>query len=120
MFVDVLHHTTDPMILLREAACVARKALLIKDHPCNGFFAGPTLRFMDWVGNVRHDVARLYNYWPQRKWFEAFAALNITIDVWTRALRLYRPPANQLRNFKRHVRTSFTSVGNEADHIEPT
>src|ERR1041385_5811479 len=30
MFVDVLHHTADPMILLREATRAARQAVLIK------------------------------------------------------------------------------------------
>jgi len=96
MFVDVLHHTTDPMILLHEAARVARKALLIKDHTNNGFIAGPMLRLMDWVGNARHGVALPYNYWPQEQWFEAFATLHLTINVWKRALHLYRPPANWL------------------------
>jgi ubiquinone/menaquinone biosynthesis C-methylase UbiE len=96
MFVDVLHHTTDPMILLREAARIARKAVLIKDHTRNGFFAGPTLRLMDWIGNARHDVALPYNYWTHEQWFEALATLNITIDVWKGALRLYPPPANWL------------------------
>jgi ubiquinone/menaquinone biosynthesis C-methylase UbiE len=96
MFVDVLHHTTDPMILLREAARIARKAVLIKDHTRNGFFAGPTLRLMDWIGNARHDVALPYNYWTHEQWFEALATLNVTIDVWKGALRLYPPPANWL------------------------
>jgi len=47
MFVDVLHHTNDPLVLLREAKRVARQAILIKDHCKNGLLAGPTLRFMD-------------------------------------------------------------------------
>src|SRR5262245_47880163 len=56
MLIDVLHHTDDPMVLLREAARVARTAILLKDHPKNGFLAGPTLRFMDWVANARHGI----------------------------------------------------------------
>jgi SAM-dependent methyltransferase len=94
MFVDVLHHTEDPMVLLREATRTARKAIIIKDHTCNGFLAGQTLRFLDWVGNARHGVALPYNYWPQDKWFEAFTRLGLTIGVWRKALGLYPPPAN--------------------------
>src|SRR3954471_11775238 len=71
MFVDVLHHTTDPMILLREAARVARRAIVIKDHTADGVLAQSTLRFMDEVGNARHGVALPYNYWPRARWMEA-------------------------------------------------
>ena len=31
VFVDVLHHTNDPVLLLREAARVARNTIVIKD-----------------------------------------------------------------------------------------
>ena len=62
MFVDVLHHTEDPMALLGEAVRVARKTIVVKDHTLNGFLAGPTLHFLDRVGNARHDVALPYNY----------------------------------------------------------
>ena len=94
MFVDVLHHTEDPMILLREAVRVAREVVVIKDHTCNGLLAGPTLRFMDWVGNAHHGVALPYNYWSQRKWLEVFDSLDLTISVWRRELGLYARPAN--------------------------
>jgi SAM-dependent methyltransferase len=96
MFVDVLHHTADPMILLREAVRVADKALVIKDHTRNGFLAGPTLRLMDWFGNARHGVGLPYNYWPQEKWFETFDMLGLTIRVWKKELGLYSQPANWL------------------------
>jgi hypothetical protein len=39
------------MILLREAARVAREAVVIKDHTKNGLAADATLRFMDRIGN---------------------------------------------------------------------
>ena len=60
MFVDVLHHTDDPLLLLQEAQRVG-KIILVKDHFRKGFLAGPTLRFMDWVGNAHHGVVLPYN-----------------------------------------------------------
>ena len=71
MFVDVLHHTDDPLLLLQEARRVG-KIILIKDHTRKGFLAGPTLRFMDWVGNAPHGVVLPYNYWSERQWDDAF------------------------------------------------
>lgn len=93
MFVDVLHHTEDPMILLREAVRIARTAIVIKDHTCDALFAGPTLRFMDRVSNARHGVALPYNYWPRQRWFEAFDMLGLDVCVWKKNLRLYPRPA---------------------------
>lgn len=94
MFVDVLHHTQDPMVLLREAVRVARQAIVIKDHTRNGLLAGFTLRLLDWVGNARHGVVLPYNYWPHQRWCEAFATLALTVGVWKKDLSLYPRPAN--------------------------
>ena len=44
IIVDVLHHADDPALLLREAARVARRSILIKDHTSDRFLAVPTLR----------------------------------------------------------------------------
>ena len=89
LFVDVLHHTDDPNVLLREAARVARTCIVIKDHCRDGFLAGPTLRFMDWVGNAHHGVVLPYNYWPEQCWRDAFAANKLTIAEWKNRLPLY-------------------------------
>jgi SAM-dependent methyltransferase len=94
MFVDVLHHTEDPMVLLREAARVARRAILIKDHTRDGLLAGPTLRFMDYVGNAHHGVVLPYNYWTGKRWREAFQELGLTVQVWRDSLKLYPKPAD--------------------------
>jgi len=61
-FLDVLHHAADPMVLLSEGIRVARSALVINDHLREGFAAGATLRFMDWVGNSSFGVNLPYNY----------------------------------------------------------
>lgn len=89
MFIDVLHHTTDPTVLLREAARVARTNLLIKDHTRDGLFSGPTLRFMDWVGNARHGVALPCNYWPEKRWRETFREMDLEVSHWSNKVALY-------------------------------
>ena len=94
VFVDVLHHTEDPEILLREAARVSSHSIVLKDHLLEGFLAGRTLRFMDYVGNARHGVALPYNYWPRQRWLQAFASLNLKIEVMHSRLGLYPFPAN--------------------------
>jgi SAM-dependent methyltransferase len=88
-FVDVLHHTDDPMALLREAVRVARSALVIKDHLREGFAAGATLRFMDWVGNASFGVSLPYNYWTAEQWARARRELELRTEEERRALGLY-------------------------------
>lgn len=94
LFIDVLHHTEDPTTLLREAARIARGVILIKDHASDRLFAVPTLKFMDRIGNARHGVALPYNYWPRRRWLEAFDHLGLKVLGWTDDLGLYPPPAS--------------------------
>lgn len=89
MFIDVLHHTADPVSLLREAARVARKSIIIKDHLADGFLAGSTLRFMDRIGNARYGVALPGNYWRLSQWENAFEALALTPVEWREKLKLY-------------------------------
>src|SRR5258708_38826102 len=62
LFVDVLHHTQDPAVLLREAVRGSRSFVLIKDHLHENFFDNITLRFIDWVGNRPHGEVLTYNH----------------------------------------------------------
>jgi ubiquinone/menaquinone biosynthesis C-methylase UbiE len=94
MFIDVLHHTDDPMVLLREAKRVARKMVLLKDHRMAKPFAYLILRFMDWVGNAHHSVVLPYNYWPEAKWRAAFTELQMPIAQWRPKVDLYPFPAS--------------------------
>jgi SAM-dependent methyltransferase len=96
MFTDVLHHTEDPLVLLREAVRVARTAIVIKDHTRDGWLAGPTLRLMDYVGNAHHGVVLPYNYWPRARWVAAFAELKLRVSKWQSQLGLYPAPASWL------------------------
>lgn len=89
LFVDVLHHADDPMALLREAVRVTRGSLLIKDHLREGVLAGPTLRFMDWIGNASWGVQLPYNYWDAGQWEAACQQLHLRPAHVRRALGLY-------------------------------
>ena len=94
MFVDVFHHTDDPMVLLREAVRVTRQIILIKDHTLQGALAYSTLRFMDWLGNARHNVALPYNYWTPAQWQGAFDKLGLSVSSCESNLKLYPFPAD--------------------------
>jgi ubiquinone/menaquinone biosynthesis C-methylase UbiE len=87
--VDVLHHTTDPVVMLTESRRVARKGVVIKDHLREGFGAGATLRVMDWVGNRGHDVVLPYNYLTRAEWDAAFQRAGLRVAEWRDELRLY-------------------------------
>ncbi len=92
VFVDVLHHTHDPQVLLAEAKRVARDTVVLKDHNMDGVLAETTLRFMDWIGNARHGVALPYNYWPEWKWRRTFDSMGLSVSAWSSAIGLYPWP----------------------------
>lgn len=94
--IDVLHHCTEPLEVLREAGRVARRAVIVKDHAREGFAAQLTLRLMDWVGNRRYGVALPYNYWQRPQWQTAFADLGMQVEKMTNQLGLYCWPASLL------------------------
>jgi SAM-dependent methyltransferase len=95
MFVDVLHHTSDPTPLLREAKRVG-KIILLKDHLCDGLFAHSTLSFMDWAGNAHHGVPLPYHYLSKRKWNSVLSDLDLKIMDMNESLGLYQAPASWL------------------------
>lgn len=108
LFIDVLHHTDDPMVLLREAKRVARRGILMKDHLLQGPLAGATLRFMDRVGNARYGVALPLNYWTPDRWRKAFATLGLT-GSWRCSLNLYPRPARWVFERRLHFLTFLES-----------
>jgi SAM-dependent methyltransferase len=102
LFVDVLHHSHDPVGLLREATRVAKQCIIIKDHLRDGFLADTTLRFMDFIGNARHSVALPYNYLARSQWSRAFSDLGLTTSSWQTNLGLYSKPFSWFFERKLH------------------
>ncbi len=101
-FVDVLHHTDDPQILISEAARVARKAVILKDHLSENALDHATLRLMDWVGNAPHGVVLPYNYAPRRAWDAWFAKAGLRTEVFDTDVPLYAPPLSWVFGRKLH------------------
>lgn len=96
MLVDVLHHTPEARIVLKEACRVTRQFVLIKDHYCENHFDRLTLRFMDWVGNRAYGVALPYNYLSKAQWRSSFQACNLTALHINEHLSLYGWPGSML------------------------
>lgn len=92
MLVDVLHHCEEPEELLREAARVARRVVLVKDHRLGHAGARLLLRLMDWISNRPHGVVLPYNYWPEARWRQAWHAIGLEPRQYCRYLGLYPFP----------------------------
>lgn len=96
LFVDVLHHANDARLLLQDAARVARRAVVIKDHRLGRPGAHATLRLMDWVGNRAHGVALPYDYWTMDQWRSVWRELRLDVSHFQTGLDLYPWPAHWL------------------------
>jgi len=100
--VDVLHHTDDPVELVGEAARVARRGVVIKDHRLKGVAAGATLRFMDYVGNRGHGVRLPYNYLDDARWEKLFQSTGCTVVQRLDRLGIYPGPFSLLFDRQLH------------------
>ena len=115
---DVLHHTEDPAILLREARRVARQNVLVKDHYRKGLAAIMRLRFMDWIGNARFGVALPYNYWTERQWRASWQEIGLRPKELFTKLGLYQLPADWFFGAQLHFIALL--VSEHSDLVRPS
>lgn len=108
VFIDVLHHTRDPILLLKEAARVARSTVIIKDHVCRNLFDRGTLAIMDWVGNAPHGVALPYNYQSPSQWQALFAEVQLTVEQSSETVPLYAFPLDRIFGRRLHFIASLS------------
>jgi len=108
MVVDVLHHSLDPLSIMRDAARVCRNFILIKDHLAENAFDHWTLRLMDWVGNRPHGVVLPYNYLSGKRWKELYRGAGVTEQKVNRAIPLYPAPFSFVFGRKLHFISLLT------------
>jgi SAM-dependent methyltransferase len=118
LFSDVLHHTEDPKVLLREGRRVASQCVLIKDHYRKGLASGLRLRMMDWTGNARFGVSLPYNYWTEQQWRASWLEIGLRPEELITELGLYPAPVNWLFGARLHFITRLKktpAASTEAD-----
>jgi SAM-dependent methyltransferase len=94
MFVDVLHHMTEPAKFLAQAVEIARRGIIIKDHYSENSFDNQTLTLMDWFGNAQYGVALPNNYKSRAQWRQMFNYVQLREDVIKTEIPLYPFPAS--------------------------
>lgn len=88
--VDVLHHVEDPEDLLREAARVSRRAVILKDHRLDRIGARWILLVMDWVGNPP-TLWKPARYLGRTEWAEIWRRLGLVATAERNDIGLYGP-----------------------------
>ena len=93
---DVLHHAAEPQRLLAEAARVARRAVVLKDH----FAFGPTSRkvllLLDVVANREYGIAVLGRYLHPRELLELAASCALSVERLAWPLDVHPPLVRSL------------------------
>jgi len=111
LLVDVLHHTRDAAALLTEAARVARRCVIVKDHLCESRADRWLLGLMDWVGNRAHGVALEYNYLTAAGWDDCIAAAGLVREFQTTDVHIYRWPLSAICTRNMQVLMKLTKKG---------
>lgn len=78
--VDVLHHTTQPEIVLKEAKRVTKKYIIVKDHYRKNFWDVCLLRYADYIGNKPYGVSLPYHFLKISEWGTLFKKVGLKVE----------------------------------------
>ncbi|MBU1199374.1 MAG: class I SAM-dependent methyltransferase [Nanoarchaeota archaeon] len=68
LLIDVVHHAENPDALLKEAARVAKKYVIIKDHYYKGFIDKMILSAVDFIGNESFNIKVKFHFFKIDEW----------------------------------------------------
>ena len=89
---DVIHHEADSDRLLSEAARVAKRLLIIKDHKPDGWMSQERISLMDWAANTAYGVPCLYRYNTRDGWHALFDRFGLSLIAEADRMGLYPWP----------------------------
>lgn len=96
LLADMLHHEEDPGRVLREAARVARRRVVVKDHKVDGLLAHPRICLIDWAANAGYDIPCLFRYPTLEGWHTLFRECALETGAEQRSINLYPAGLNLL------------------------
>jgi SAM-dependent methyltransferase len=110
MFIDVLHHSLDPLSILRDAARVSRNFILIKDHVAENALDHWILQLMDWAGNRPHGVILPCAYLSKEQWRTLYSSAGLMEMRRERAIPLYPVPFSWILGRNLHFISVLTNL----------
>lgn len=93
---DVLHHTRDPLALLLEAARVASRAVVVKDHFAFGRASRALLLALDITANRRYGIEVVGEYFSPRAFVDLTERAGLEIRALAWPLHVHRAPLRWL------------------------
>jgi len=96
LIADVLHHEEEPGRLLCEAARIARKRVIVKDHKVGALLAWPRISLIDWAANSGYGVRCLFRYPSTEGWHALFEECGLRVQEELSSINLYPAGLNML------------------------
>ena len=93
---DVLHHDLDPDALLREAARVSKRLVIVKDHLREGFLAHQRISLLDWAANAGYNVPCTYRYNNRAEWRRTIGNAGTSLIEERTSIDIYPAVFNQI------------------------
>jgi ubiquinone/menaquinone biosynthesis C-methylase UbiE len=111
MIVDVLHHTMQPGVLLKEVARVARKDIVIKDHRIDSWLSRRAITVTDWIANRPHGVPLPFNFQNSKQWDELVSSTGFKKTFERNDLPMYPFPFRGPLNWSHDLIMKLERIG---------